>query len=319
VAAALGANPSEIFFTSGGTEADNLAVFGVCSAREKPGMNIVTTAVEHAAVTKAVRIWRRHGYTVTYVPIKGGELDLDCLDNAVNEQTALVSVMLVNNEMGTIFPVRRVREIIDRKGSQALLHTDAVQAFGKIPFSPESLGADLISLSAHKIHGIKGSGALYVKKGTKLFALQFGGGQEQGLRPGTESTPLIAAFGTAARLASLSQTTTAAHLTTLRDYCLERLRTLPQVVINSGNGAPHIVNFSLPGSDSRDTVSYLSEHGLYVSDGAACKSNYGPHGPHVLQSYGLVEELMHSAIRVSFCADNTREEVDALLAVLTDR
>ncbi|MDR1961164.1 MAG: cysteine desulfurase [Gracilibacteraceae bacterium] len=320
VAAALGVRPDEIYFTSGGTESDNLAIFGSCSARDRQGSRIITTAVEHPAVTKAIRIWRRQGWHIDYIPVKGGELDMEAMAAAISEKTVLVSVMMVNNEIGTIFPIRAIRELIDRKKSPALLHCDAVQGFGKLPFTAADLGADLITVSAHKIHGVKGCGALYVKKKTKMFALQFGGGQERGLRPGTESAPLIAAFGEAVRITMANMAADTAQMTRLRDYCLDLLaERVPEAVINSSRrGAPHIVNFSLPGIGSDISVKHLSNRGIYVSNGAACKSNYEHKGPQVLESYGLQPTETASALRVSFCGQNTVEEVEALIDALRD-
>lgn len=321
-AEALGAAAAEITFTSGGTEANNLAVFGACSlaVSRGRGRKIVTTAVEHPSVTKAVRFWKRRGWQVAYIPAPGGRLDLAALEEAVDRQTALVTVMLVNNEIGALFPVREVRRLIGVRRASALLHTDAVQALGKIAFSPEELGVDLATVSAHKIHGLKGAGALYVRRGMQMHALHFGGGQECGLRPGTEALPAIAAFGAAARLASARLETAAAHMAALRDHCLRLLAArLPAARINSGRtGAPHIVNFSLPGIASAETVQYLSAKGIYVSDGAACRSNHPGKGPQVLESFGLSSAEMYSAIRVSFCAENTAAEVEALIAALVE-
>jgi cysteine desulfurase len=322
VAGALGSEPAEITFTSGGTEANNLAVFGACSisAALGRGKKIVTTAVEHSSVTKAVRIWKRQGWQVVYIPAPGGRLDLAVLEKAVDRQTALVSIMLVNNETGCIFPVREARRIISAKSSPALMHVDAVQAFGKMRFTPADIGADLVTVSAHKIHGVKGAGALHVRLRTKMHALQFGGGQEGGLRPGTEATPAIAAFGEAARVTFAHMRTAIPHMTALRDHCLRLLAArLPAARINSAReGAPHIVNFSLPGVASAETVEYLSRKGIYVSDGAACKSNHPGKGPQVLESFGLSPAEAVSAVRVSFCEQNTLAEVETLIEVVAE-
>jgi cysteine desulfurase len=320
VSRALGCLESEVFFTSGGTESNNLAIFGTASLLIRQGNKIITTAVEHAAVTKAIRILRRQGWKVEYIPSPGYSLDLDALEAAIDERTVLVSAMLVNNEVGCIFPIKQIGEIIKAKGSKALLHTDAVQAFGKIPFTPSGLGADLVSISAHKIHGIKGSGALYVRKGLKLHAHQFGGGQERGLRSGTESMPSIAAFGKAAQLMSERFEADRAHMATLREYCLQSLTVhVPGVTINSSSlSAPHILSFSLAGVNSARAVRYLSGCGIYVSDGAACKSHYKSKGPQVLESFGLSQKDIYSVIRVSFCAENTKNDVDALVSVLVE-
>jgi cysteine desulfurase len=274
--------------------------------------------VEHAAVTKAIRVWKKQGRQVEYIPIRNAGLDMEAMAKAVDGNTVLVSVMLVNNEVGTIFPIREVKEIIARKGSPALLHCDAVQGFGKVPFDARDLGADLISVSAHKIHGVKGSGALYVKKGIKIHAVHFGGGQEGGLRPGTESTPLIAAFGEAVRITFGSLHENIAHMERLRDYCLDALtERIPGAILNSDKkGAPHIVNFSLPGRDSLAVVKALSAQGICISNKAACKSGSGRRGPSVLESYGVGEALASSALRVSFSAENTFTEIEELITAL---
>jgi cysteine desulfurase len=319
IADAMGADADEIVFTSGGTEANNLAIFGTCSKRRGIGQAIVTTAVEHASVTKAIRNWKRQGFTVAYTPINDGELDLNYLTNAIDEQTILVSVMMVNNEVGTIFPIRKIREILDAKGSTALLHCDAVQGFGKIPFNAHDLGADLITVSAHKIHGVKVSVALYVKRGTDIHALQFGGYQENGLRSGTESTPLIAAFGAAVMVTFADLPGNIARLEKLRDYLIDALAVeVPVAVLNSNkNGAPHIVNFSLPGFNSDEIIRTLSDRGIYLSNKAACKSTSGTRrSPHALEAYGLADELVWSAFRVSFSIDNTTAEIDRLITEL---
>jgi cysteine desulfurase len=319
IADALGADSGEIVFTSGGTEANNLAISGVCSKRRDIGQAIVTTAVEHASVTKAIRNWKRQGFTVAYTPIKDGGLDLDYLTNAIDGQTILVSVMLVNNEVGTVFPIRKIREIINAKGSTALLHCDAVQAFGKVPFNAHDLGADLITISAHKIHGVKGSGALYVKRGTDIHAINFGGSQENALRPGTESTPLIAAFGAATAVTFADLPGNITRLEKLRDYFIDKLAAeVPTAVLNSDkSGVPHIVNFSLPGFNSDELVRTLSSKGIYLSNKAACKSTSGKRrSPHALEAYGLADALVWSAFRVSFSTDNTTAEIDRLITEL---
>ncbi|MDR0818735.1 MAG: cysteine desulfurase [Oscillospiraceae bacterium] len=319
IANAMGADADEIIFTSGGTEANNLAIFGTCSARADAGRKIVTTTVEHASVTKTIRNWKRQGWQVEYAPIRGGELDLEFLVNAVDEQTVLVSVMMVNNEVGSVFPLRKIRDILDAKGSTALLHCDAVQGFGKVPFNAQELGADLISVSAHKIHGIKGCGALYVKRDTNLHALQFGGYQENGLRSGTESTPLIAAFGAAAKVTFANLQENISYLERLRDYFIGALtERVPEAVLNSDkNGAPHIVNFSLPGFNSDEIVQVLSDKGIYLSNKAACKSTSGKRrSPHALEAYGIGDALVWSAFRVSFSKYNTTSEIDALITEL---
>jgi cysteine desulfurase len=314
VAQALGVGEGEICFTSGGTESDNLAIIGACLAAKDKGNHIITTVAEHPAVTKTIRDMKRRGWKADYIPAPNGILDLQALEDAICEKTVLVSVMLVNNETGSIFPVREVRRILDKKNSHALLHCDAVQGFGKISFTAESLGADLITISSHKIHGPKGAGALYIKKGTEIFAQIFGGGQERGLRSGTEAMPAIAGFGEAVGITFKNMETNIKHMSALRKYCLDSLKkSFPDIQINSPqDGAPHILNVSFPMVRNKDLMQFLSEHEIYVSTAAACKSNH-TRGPSVLESMGISREMAYSAIRISFCDKNTEREIDELV------
>lgn len=314
VADSLGADPTEIYFTSGGTESDNLAIRGACLANEKFGNKIVTTAVEHPAVTKAIRDLKKQGWEVTYISALNGELDLEEMEHAIDANTVLVSVMLVNNEVGTIFPISHIKEIIKRKQSPTLLHCDAVQGYGKLPFTVSTLGADLISISAHKIHGPKGVGALYVKKGTNMFSSIFGGGQENGLRSGTENTPFIAGFGEAVQITFSNMKKDVDHMEMLRDYCMKAIETkLPKAVLNSTKqGAPHIVNFSLPGFNNKKVVEFLDTKNIFISSAAACKSNKS-RGPSMLESLGLSREQAESALRISFSQNNSKKDIDVLL------
>ena len=317
IAESLAVTPEEIYFTAGGTEANNLAILGACRAHSAGGNHLVTTTAEHAAVTKPVRSLKRQGWSVDYVSADGGRLDMEALEKAITEETVLVSVMMVNNETGCIFPVREVKQIIKQKRSSALLHCDAVQGYGKLFFDAAGCGADLISVSAHKIHGVKGAGALYVKRGVAMEPIVFGGGQEGGLRSGTESSPLIAAFGEAVRIAFGGMPEAVKRMVKLRDYCLEAIAAeIPAAVLNSDKqGAPHIVNFSLPPVKSQVMVDYMSNKGIYLSGGAACKSNYA-RGPSVLESLGLSRQLAESALRVSFSAANTELEIERFITVL---
>jgi len=319
IADSLSVTADEIYFTSGGTESDNLAIIGACQANSHKGKRIVTTVAEHPAVTKTVRNLKRQGWNVKYIPAPGGQLDLNELEKAIDEKTVLVSVMLVNNEIGSIFPVNQVKQMITRKNTPAILHCDAVQGYGKIDFTAASLGADLISISAHKIHGVKGGGALYVKNGTRMFTNMFGGGQERGLRSGTESTPLIAAFGEAVRKTFSNMSTDILHMAALRDYCIDSIvEQLPEAVINSSKqGAPHIINFSLPRFRNKEVVQYLDSKNIYISSAASCKSNHS-RGPSMLESLGLSRELANSALRVSFSPMNTKSEVDTLIKALVE-
>ena len=318
VANALGASPGEVYFTSGGTEADNIAILGGCLARKN--RHVVTTAIEHAAVAKTIRNLRReHGFAVDYIPLKGGRLDLEALENTITEQTSMVSVMLVGNEVGTIQPVAEISRIVKRKNRAALLHCDAVQGFSKLPFTVDSLGVDMLSISAHKIGGIQGCGALYLRSGTRIFARQFGGGQENGLRSGTESVPLIAAFGEATRLTFASPEKNAVHMTDVRNYCIAELsrRFSTAVILTDKACAPHIISFTLPDTDAAQTVAALGNHGICISNGAACQSNERDNKRgQALEAYGLTDAEIRSTLRVSLCSGNTREDIDAMVAEL---
>jgi cysteine desulfurase len=319
VADSLECKSHEIYFTSGGTEANNLAIKGASLANAKLENKIITTVAEHPSVTKTIRDLKKQGWNVTYVPAPNGELDIEALEQAIDEKTVLVSAMLVNNETGCIFPIHKIKEIIKRKKSPALLHCDAVQGYGKLNFTAASLGADLISISAHKIHGPKGVGALYVRDGIHMFSTIFGGGQERGLRSGTENTPFIAGFGEAVRINFANRENDVAHIKELRDYCIDSIREqIPIAVINSNkDGAPHIVNFSLPSYENSEVIEFLSNRDIFVSSAAACKGNR-TRGPSVLESLGLSRELADSALRISFSHLNTKSEINKLIKALVE-
>jgi cysteine desulfurase len=319
VADSLEVASDEIYFTSGGTESNNLAIKGACLANAKFGNRIVTTVAEHPSVTKTIRDLKKQGWEIVYIPAPNGELDMEALENAINEETVLVSAMLVNNETGCIFPIDKIKETIKQNQSPALLHCDAVQGYGKLNFNAASLGADLISLSAHKIHGPKGVGALYVKNGTTMFSSILGGGQERGLRSGTENTPFIAGFGEAVRITFDNREKVITDMRALRDYFIDTIREqLPSAVINSSKqGAPHIVNVSLPGLNNKEVIEFLSDRDIFISSAAACKGNRS-RGPSVLESLGLSRELAESALRISFSYLNSKNDIDILKDVLVE-
>ena len=327
VATALSAVPAELVFTSGGTEANNLAVFGAARALRRRGNRIVTTAIEHPSVQNAMRALEQEGFEVIRLaPGADGAVREDDLFAAVTKETVLVSMMLVNNETGAIQPVSAAKRAVTRAGSPALVHCDTVQGFMKIPFRPERLGVDLATISAHKIHGPKGAGALYIRKGARVLPTLFGGGQEKGLRPGTEPLPAIAGFGEAARVAQARFDETAAHTRALRGYCIRSLSALPDAVFNPDTlgalsaeedarlYAPHILNVSIPGIRSETMLHFLEAKGIFVSSGSACSK--GATSP-VLASMGLSPARIDSAIRVSFCRDNTKEDAKALVDALS--
>ena len=314
VAARLGAKPEELYFTSGGTEGNNLALFGAALAKKRQGNRIVTTLAEHDSVLGTVGELEKQGFEVVRLrPDSEGHLSEEQLFDAVNEKTILVSMMLVNNETGAVFPVSAAARAIRRKKAPALLHTDAVQAFGKLEFSPAKLWADLCTVSAHKVHGPKGVGALYVSKSARILPHTFGGGQEKGLRPGTESVPLICAFGEAVRL--LPKASEAGpEMERLNGLLRGKLRELPEVTVNSPeDGLPYILNFSAGRVRAETMLHFLAEQNIFVSSGSAC----GRAKPsHVLEAMGLPKERISSALRVSFSRFSEEDDVLALAEAL---
>lgn len=313
VAERLSAKPEELIFTSGGTEANNLAVFGAVNALRRRGSRIVTTMIEHDSVLGPMKELERQGFEVVFLkPDGAGNISGEQLEAAIDERTIFVSVMLVNNETGAILPVERAARAIRRKKLPALLHTDAVQAFGKLDFSPQKLGADLVTVSAHKVHGPKGTGALYVRKGARILPHVFGGGQEKGLRSGTESAPLIAAFGEAAR-ALPKPSSILPRIEGLNRLLREKLVELPGVCFNSpqvGDGyLPYVLSFSAGAVRAETMLHFLSERGVYVSSGSAC----GKAKPsHVLEAMGLPGDRVGSSLRASFSRFTTEEDILAL-------
>lgn len=308
-AAALGAETERVFFTSGGTEADNWAILGTAKKLGKRGKHIVTTAIEHPAVLRPMQALEAAGFEVTYLaPEADGFVPASALEAALRPDTILVSCMMVNNEVGAVQPIAEMIRATRRKSPLAIFHTDAVQGFGKIPFRAKTLGADLITVSSHKIHGPKGAGALYIKAGLQLPALILGGGQEKGFRSGTEGTPAILGFGAAC--AELGGAEEIAAITALRDFCREELSRVEGLMMLGRGDAPHIVCVSLPGLRSQGILNCLQDKGFCVSAGSACSRG---HRSHVLTAMGLAPEVIDGAVRISLSRENTREEI-ALLA-----
>jgi cysteine desulfurase len=326
LARALEVEPAEIFFTSGGTEANNLGLTGACLARRDPRGSIITTELEHPSVTKTVRNLKREGWQVEYLRAVDGCLDFAQLSELLSPATGLITVMSVQNELGYRFPIERIAQMRTARAPQALLHTDAVQAFGKLPLLPRKSGIDLMSMSAHKIGGPKGIGALYVREGTAMFTTAFGGGQERGLRSGTEALPLIAGFGRAVEITLREREQTGRLVLDLKTYLTKRLRaSFEQVMINSReDGSPYIVNFAIPSMDSSKTLLLLSDEDICLSTTAACESNHTtvPPGtwrekhPLALQLAGIPGRIGRSVFRVSFFAGNTRTDIDRLISAL---
>lgn len=316
VAAALGCAQEEVVFTSGGTESNNLALLGGAEALRRRGKTIVTTAVEHSSVLEPLRYLENQGYTLNIVPpLPDGRMDAAQMAEAVDEDTVLVSCMLVNSEVGAINPVAEIARKVHERNPRILVHCDAVQALGKIPFSAAKLGVDLLSASAHKIHSPKGSGALYIRKGVRILPRSLGGGQERGLRSGTESTPLACAFGYAAEKLTAALPENTARVRRICEHFVNKAKDFDGLCMNSpADSTPYLQNISLPGYRSEILLHYLARRGIFVSSGSACSKGATSH---VLQAMGLSAERMDSALRVSFCKDTTIEEIDALFDALT--
>ena len=310
IAGKINCDEKEVYFTSGGTESNNLAVFGAVEAKKRCGKKIVTTSIEHSSVLDSVKELERRGFEVALIyPDKDGTVSTEKFFNAIDDETILVSAMMVNNEVGLKLPVESLKKIVKQKKSPAVIHVDAVQAFCKVPIDVKKMKIDLLSMSAHKIHGPKGVGALYVSKDEKIKPILFGGEQQNKIRPGTESVPLIAGFAEAVKLDSAYD-----YILELRDYCIERLENIDEVVINSTEASiPYIINFSVPGIRSETMLHFLASKNIFVSSGSACARGKVSH---VLQNMGLPKERIDSAIRISFSRYNTREDVDLFLSAL---
>ena len=312
VASALGAEPDRVFFTSGGTEADNWAIFGTIKRMGKRGRHIVTTAVEHHAILNCMKQLEAQGFQVTYLqPDKEGNISLESLRQALRRDTILVSIMMVNNETGAVMPISQMAKLTHKLCPESYFHTDAVQGFLKIPFQAKTLGADLISISSHKIHGPKGAGALYISPRLKSFPpIMLGGGQENGYRSGTEATPAIAGFAAAAAAVGSTLPVDTQQEKALLHTLIGKLSALDGVVINGSHQAPHILSISIPGVPTQNTINILQESGICVSAGSACAKG---HRSHVLSAMHLPPEVIDSSIRVSLSRETTREEIDGLI------
>lgn len=312
VAEKLGAEPGRVFFTSGGTEADNWAVFSAAERLGKRGRHIVTSAVEHHAILNPMKKLEAAGFEVTYLkPDSEGRISADALSEALRKDTVLVSVMTVNNETGAVMPIREMVQATRRRSPLALFHTDAVQGFLKVPFRAKSLGADMISVSSHKVHGPKGCGALYVRSGLSLPPYLLGGGQEENYRSGTEGCPAIAGFGAACRAAEPEKEIAA--MTAVRDYAVEVLGSLDGIRVLGCHEAPHILSLSMPGIRSQGIINCLQDRGICVSAGSACAKG---HRSHVLEAMGVDPKVIDGAFRISLSRDNSKEDINALREAL---
>lgn len=312
----MGCVPEEIIFTSGGTESNNLAILGGAAARKRRGDNIVVAAFEHSSVLGPVKHLEENGFTVRRItPRTDGNMDIKAFAEAVDDKTVLASCMFANSETGAVTPINELAGAIRRRNKETLIHCDAVQALGKLKFSAAGLGVDLISVSGHKLHAPKGCGALYIRKGTRILPITYGGPQEKGLRPGTENAPLIAAFGRAALESVKRFDKDLAAVTKLCEYFVNKTQDIEGICINSPPEAtPYIMNISIPGYRSETLLHYLGSRKIYVSSGSACS---GGAKSHVLASMGLSAARIDSALRISFCRENTLHEIDSFFEALT--
>ena len=317
IAKTLKADEKEILFTSGGTESNNMALIGTALANKRAGNHIITTSIEHASVLSPLAYLEEQGFRVTYLTVdENGQISLDELRDAVCEDTILVSMMMVNNEIGAVEPIAEAAKIVKEKNPNTIIHVDAIQAYGKYRICPKKLGIDLLSVSGHKIHAPKGTGFLYIKDKTKIKPIIYGGGQQKGMRSGTENVPGFAGLGLATKMVYEDLEARTVRMRAVKDRLTERLKTLPDVYINEGE-APHILSVSFVGVRSEVMLHALEEREIYVSSGSACSSNK-PAVSHVLASIGLPKDRLESTIRFSFSAENTVEQADYAADVIEE-
>ncbi|MBE5978086.1 MAG: cysteine desulfurase [Paenibacillaceae bacterium] len=321
IAGTLKVAAKEIVFTSGGSESNNMAIIETAMANKRAGNHIISTGIEHASVYNPLAYLEEQGFRVTYLSVDGqGHINLEELEEAICPETILVSIMYVNNEIGAIEPVEAISKIIKKKNPNILFHVDAIQAYGKLLIRPKSQGIDLLSVSAHKIHGPKGVGFLYVDKRVKIRPMIYGGGQQRGMRSGTENVPGVAGLSAAANYMYTNHREKIRAITELKDYLIDRLSEIDGVTINSLKGelsAPQIVSASFSGIRSEVLLHALEEKEIYVSSGSACSSNH-PAVSGTLKGIGIKPELLDSTLRFSFGVFNTREEVDYCIQTLKD-
>lgn len=323
IASLLKCKTKEIIFTSGGTESNNMALIGAALANKRKGMHIITTHIEHPSVHEPLARLEEHGFEVTYLPVnRNGILDENVLEDALREDTILVSVMYVNNEIGSVQDINKLCSVVKKKDNSILFHTDAIQAYGKYKIIPKKLGADLVSVSGHKIHGPKGSGFLYVKDKTKIHPVILGGGQQRGMRSGTENVPAIAGIGLASKLI-YGMENHVEKMYELKKHFIDRLAGLGGITINGMYGipleetAPHIISVLFEGIRSEVLLHALAAKGIFVSSGSACSSNHpGING--TLKATGVKDSLLDSALRFSFSVFTTKEQIDYTADVLAE-
>ncbi len=321
IAKTLKCQEKEIFYTSGGTESNNLALIGAAMANKRAGMHIITTSIEHPSVKNTMIYLEEQGFEITYLRVnQDGILDLEQLQNEVREDTILVSVMMVNNEMGALEPIEEAVKIIHGKNPSVLIHVDAIQAYGKFKIIPKRMGIDMLSVSGHKIHGPKGIGFLYIKEKTKIKPISYGGGQQKGMRSGTMNTPGIAGLGLAAKESYEDLDEKMDRLYELKQFFAEEVSKIEGAHVNGRIGrdsAPHIVSVSFEGIRSEVLLHSLEDKEIYVSAGSACASHH-PSESNTLHSIGLPASLQESTIRFSFCVHTTKEELEYTLQALKE-
>jgi len=321
IAKTLKVNEKEIVYTSGGTESDNMAIIGAAMANGRAGKHIITTAIEHPAVGQCMKYLEKEGYEITYLqPDKSGCIRLEELENSIRPDTILVSVMAVNNEIGTIQPIEQAGELIKRKNANTLFHVDAVQGYGKMELYPRKWKIDMLSVSGHKIHGPKGVGFLYVNEKVKIAPIILGGGQQKNMRSGTENVPGVAGLAKAAELVYANMECDINKMYCLRDYFISQIRKMDGVTVNGAEGrksAPHIVSVSIEGVRAEVLLHALEEKEIYISAGSAC-SSHKPVPSATLQAIGLPKELLGSTVRFSFSVFTTKEEIDLALKALNE-
>lgn len=321
IAKILKVDEKEIYFTSGGTEGNNLATVGVAEANNRSGNKIITTEIEHSSVASPMKYLEKEGYDVVYLPVDNfGVVDMEALKKEMSEDTILVSVMYVNNEVGAIQPVSEIGKYIKTVNPKVIFHVDAIQAFGKMEIKPRKENIDILTVSGHKIHGPKGSGFIYIKKNTKINPIISGGGQQDGIRSGTENVPGIAGIGQASIDCYDNLEQNVARMTEIKDYLIDRLSEIENVTVNSrkgSEGAPHIVSASFGGVRSEVLLHALEEREIYVSSGSACSSNH-PGVSGTLKGIGVKQELLDATLRFSFGMFNKSEEIDYAVQVLKE-
>ncbi len=320
IARTLKADEKEIVFTSGGTESNNLAIIGAAMANRRAGTHLVTTAIEHPSVRNAMEYLKGQGFEVTYLPVdKYGIISIEDLREAVREDTILVSIMQINNEIGAVEPIEEAAECIKKKNPLALFHVDAVQSYGKMKINPKRTGIDLLSVSGHKIHGPKGSGFLYIREKTKVNPVIFGGGQQRGMRSGTENVPAIAGLGAAAAECYEAFEEKSRRLYEIKELFVNGIGQIEGATVNGRSGreaAPHIVSVSFAGVRSEVLLHDLEQRQIYVSAGSACSSNTKKKASATLKAIGVRGELLESTVRFSFSVRTTKEEILYVLGEL---